>query len=66
MYKLVGHSEVISLKQKKKTEMKLEINMLSKKPLESILPDAGTTYANVCNVIEYSSNKYFASCWYVL
>jgi hypothetical protein len=30
MYKLVGHSEVISLKQKKKTEIKLEINMLSK------------------------------------
>jgi hypothetical protein len=22
------------------------------------LPDAGTTYENVCNVIEYSSNKY--------
>ena len=35
-------------------------------PLESRLPDAGTTYENVCNVIEYSSNKYFASCWYVL
>ena len=27
--------------------------------LESRLPDAGTTYENVCNVIEYSSNKYF-------
>ena len=35
-------------------------------PLESRLPDAGTTYKNVCNVIEYSSNKCFASCWYVL
>ena len=33
---------------------------------ESRLPDAGTTYENVCNVIEYSSNKYFASWWYVL
>jgi hypothetical protein len=30
MYKLVGHSEVISLKQKKKTEIKLDINLLSK------------------------------------
>ena len=30
------------------------------------LPDAGTTYENVFNVIAYSSNKYFASCWYVL
>jgi hypothetical protein len=30
------------------------------------LPDAGTTYEKICNVIEYSSNKYFASCWYVL
>jgi hypothetical protein len=30
-------------------------------PLESRLPDAGTTYENVCNVIEYTSNKYFAS-----
>jgi hypothetical protein len=28
------------------------------------LPDAGTKYENVCNVIEYSSNKYFASYWY--
>ena len=25
--------------------------------LESRLPDAGTTHKNVCNVIEYSSNK---------
>jgi hypothetical protein len=50
MYKFVGPSEVIS----------------SKQPLESRLPDAGTTYENVCNIIEYSSNKYFASCWYVL
>jgi hypothetical protein len=25
------------------------------------LPDAGTTYENVCNVIEYSPNKYFAN-----
>jgi hypothetical protein len=33
---------------------------------ESRLPDAGTTYENVCNVIEHSSNKYFASWWYVL
>ena len=33
---------------------------------ESRLPDAGTTYENVCNVIEYSSNKYFASWWYLL
>jgi hypothetical protein len=30
MYKLVGHSEVISLKQKIKTEIKLDINLLSK------------------------------------
>ena len=30
MYKFVGHSEVISLKQKKKTEIKLDINLLSK------------------------------------
>jgi hypothetical protein len=31
MYKFVGHSEVISLKQKKKTEMKLDINLISKR-----------------------------------
>ena len=30
MYKIVGHSEVISSKQKKKTEIKLDINLLSK------------------------------------
>ena len=30
MYKFVGHSEVISLKQKKKPEIKLDINLLSK------------------------------------
>ena len=30
MYKFVGHSEVISSKQKRKTEIKLDINMLSK------------------------------------
>ena len=30
MYKCVGHSEVISLKHKKKTEIKLDINLLSK------------------------------------
>jgi hypothetical protein len=26
-------------------------------PLESRLPDAGTTYKNVCNVIEYVHKK---------
>ena len=31
---------------------------------ESRLSDAGITYVNVCNVIEYSSNKYFASWRY--
>ena len=30
MYKFVGHSEVISLKQKIKPEIKLDINLLSK------------------------------------
>jgi hypothetical protein len=30
MYKFVGHSEVISAKQKKKHEIKLDINLLSK------------------------------------
>ena len=30
MYKFVGPSEVISSKQKKKTEIKLDINLLSK------------------------------------
>jgi hypothetical protein len=30
MYKCVGPSEVISSKQKKKTEIKLDINLLSK------------------------------------
>jgi hypothetical protein len=30
MYTCVGHSEVISSKQKKKTEIKLDINLLSK------------------------------------
>ena len=30
MYKIVGPSEVISSKQKKKTEIKLDINLLSK------------------------------------
>ena len=30
MYKIVGHSEVISSKQKKKTEIELDINLLSK------------------------------------
>jgi hypothetical protein len=47
MYKFVDHSEVLSSKQKK-NEIKFR------------LPDAGTAYENVCNVIEYSSNKYFA------
>ena len=33
---------------------------------ESRLPEASTTYENVCNIIDYSSNRYFSSWWYVL